>query len=260
MPLVDASDSRVFHDNYILGTGIWGGAFPNWRQVKLHYHRHVMLPVCDARAGNLVTALGLTAADSLLLVGAGFGWLAERLKRRVPGLTVVCTDTSPWVHAEKHNVETAEIDAIVRAAGLLPGTGKYKTAMTVLDDRGPRAREVVEDLDVLKAPVRRTLVRKYGPFTWALTETLLLWLTDAEALELDRAMHAVAPKVVHMVTPFFAGFDDDPPEPNPWNWKHLEGDATTRASLEALEWYSTTSWKTLLPDSTIVSTGRLRTA
>jgi len=254
--IANSAEAREYHDNHILGTGIYGGAYPNWQEVRLNFHRAGMMSVCDARARDLIDGLGFTVKDTVLIVGAGFGWLAECLKIRLPGIMTVCTDISPWIHFAKNETETAEIDAAVRAAGILPGTEAYDAAMTALDDGGTRARETVENVDILDTVARKGLLNKYGPFTWAITEQVLPWLTDTEAVALDDAMHAVIPnRVAHLTSLFMDDFENEPPEPNPWNWKHLTGKASTRSDLETLSWYGATSWKSLLPRSTIVGVG-----
>ncbi|MFQ6016766.1 MAG: hypothetical protein ACE5KF_01095 [Kiloniellaceae bacterium] len=231
MPLVDISDPAVFHGAHDIGTGIREGPPGGRKEVRLKYHRAVMLPVCATRARRLTSALGLTAADAVALVGAGFGWLAECLEQEVPGITVVSLDTSAWVHAVKASPETSEIDAAVRDAGIVPAMSRYADVMAALDDGGPRARVAIENEDVSTDAARARLRRLHGAFTWAVTEQVLPWLTDAEAIALDAAMHKLASKVAHQLTPLMDGH-----EPGR-NWKTLA------------------DWKALLPDSAIIGVG-----
>ncbi len=273
MPIVDANDPTANDGQYNVSTGIWLIRGQVWREtdpdfmsvmsrfderkeVRLGYGRAMMLGFCENRAKILVAGLGLTASDRVLLVGAGFGWLAECLEDQVPGLSVVSLDTSTWVQATKDQPETSEIEAAVQAAGILPMMSRYAEIVASLDDGGPKARVPIGAEDVLRGNDRAKLKQAHGSFTWAITEVVFTWLDDAECVAMDAAMHKVASKVAHMVQPYATKFDDSI-EPEPvWNWKHLEATGQgVRQQLLDQPWYTVSNWKALLPGSTFVGVG-----
>ena len=107
------------------------------RALELNAARH--------RAGVLVAALGLTAADRLAIVGAGFGWLQEALEERLPGIVCVSVETSPWIQSVKDQTETAELGALIQAAGILTVEVGYAAATARLTDGGNTARRDLSD-------------------------------------------------------------------------------------------------------------------
>ncbi len=265
MPLVDVGDSAIFHDAHDIGTSIWlikgqvqmpGDPFlyskaHERKEVRLQYHRAVMLAVCAERAKGLVGALGLTSSDIVALVGAGFGWLSEALAQESLGITTVNIDTSSWLHSVKDESETAEIENAVQAAGILPDMAGYSEVVSALDDGGLRARTLIENADVSSAATRARLKRAYGNFTWAITENVLGWLTDAEAQDLDAAMHKLAPNVAHQLESYGNAFQGV--EPPLWNWKHFRpSESDVKQELLDQSWYTVSDWKTLLPNSIFV--------
>lgn len=273
MPLVDANDPTSNDGQYSAETGIWLIKGQVWRdtdpgfmqvmskfherkEVRLGYGRAMMLGFCESRAKLLISGLGLTASDRVLLVGSAFGWLAECLEDQVPGLSMVSLDTSTWVQATKDQTETAEIEAAVQAAGILPVMGRYAEIVSSLDDGGPRARVPIGSKNVLRANDRAKLKQAHGSFTWAITETMFSWLDDAECIEMDAAMHKMATNVAHMVHPYNHKHDGSV-EPEPvWNHKHLEATGQgVRQQLLDQPWYTRASWKGLLPDSTFLGVG-----
>jgi hypothetical protein len=273
MPIVDANDPTANDGQYNVATGIWLIKGQVWREsdpgfmsvmsrfderkeVRLGYGRPMMLGFCENRARLLVAGLELAASDRVLLVGSGFGWLAECLEKQVPGLSVVSLDTSTWVQATKGQTETADIEAAVQAAGILPIMSRYAEVVAALDDGGPKARVTIGSQDVLRASDRAKLKQAHGNFSWAITETMFTWLDDAECVAMDAAMHKLATNVAHMVQPYSAKFDGKV-EPEPvWNWKYLEATGQgVRQQLLDQPWYTTSNWKGLLPNSTFLGVG-----
>ncbi len=249
MPIIDGSIADHFHDNHNLSTGFHG---PD-RAVRLRYHRHVMLKMADGRCQHIIRSLGLTASDKVCIVGGGYGWLRECLEARLPGIVVATTDTSTWVNAEQANDETAELEAALVAAGLVLGTPEYSRILSEIDG-GSRSKVTIENTRIDTEASRDDLTTRYGDFTWAITEEVISWLTDAECVALDDDMQQMATDVAHLTTPFkrkMLGRIEPPPV---WNWKYLGGDETrpmNRAQLNA-PWYTTRIWKTLLPGATIL--------
>ncbi len=273
MPIVDANDPFINDGQYNVGTGIWLIKGQVWREtdpgfmqvmsrfderkeVRLGYGRAMMLGFCENRAKILINGLGLTSGNRVLIVGSGFGWLAECLEDQVPGLSTVSLDTSTWVQSTKDQSETEQIEAAIQAAGILPIMSRYGDIVSSLADGGPRARVPIGAENVLRANDRAALKQANGTFTWAITETMFTWLDDAECVAMDAAMHKVAAKVAHMVQPYSSKFDGKI-EPDPvWNWKHLEATGQgVRQQLLDQPWYTSDNWKALLPDSMFVGVG-----
>jgi len=224
-------DSQTFSDAYDIGTGIWN---PDTKQeVRLGYSRAVILPMCRDHARKFMSVLRLTSNDSVLVVGAGFGWTGECLAQEVPGIAVVNTDNSPWVHSVKGDPETQDIEAAIAATGFEKADPRYAKALAQLDDGLPRSRMTIENEDSL-TKASRTRLLSAGSYTHAVTEDVMPWLSDAEAVTLDAAMHLMGATVTHMITPLIDLTRQDPTS----NWKSL------------------IDWKRLLPNSNITGTNR----
>ncbi len=235
MPLVDISDKAIFHRQNDIGTGIYlikGQIYipgdkaiyskaSERKEVRLQLHRKVCMAFRRGWAEKLVAALGLKSGDVVALIGATFGWTAEEIEKLVPGITVVCVDTSSWVASAKGETELAEIEAVLADVGILPVMSRYGEVMARLHDGGMRARRAIENEDIATGKGRANLKNKYGNFTHAVTDNVLPWLTDAEAVDLDAAMHKLAPNVAHQVSVYDHRYDDKPEPFQVLNWKHL---------------------------------------
>ncbi len=275
MPLVDVSDKAVFHRQNDIGTKIWliehptSGVRAVWVQgriaqqfsttadkrweVRLQLHRHGTMAFRRGWAEKLVPALGLKSTDVVAHIGATFGWTAEEINKLVPGITVACIDTSAWVHLAKGETETAEIEAAVQAVGILPVMTVYAEVMDFLDDGGTRARRVIENEDVATGKGRTNLKSKYGNFTWAVTDNVLPWLTDAEAVDLDAAMHKLAPNVAHQVSPYDHRYDGKLEPFQVLNWKHFSStNDGVKQELTDQAWYTTNNWQDLLDANSVL--------
>lgn len=282
MPLVDLTNDSAFRAYYDKGTNIYALKHPTtgeravWIQgqgtqpfhttadkrweVRVHYVRALEIQCARHRAGVLIARLGLTAADRLAIVGAGFGWLQEALEERLSGIECVSVETSPWIQSVKDQTETAELDALIQAAGILPVEAGYGQAMARLNDGGLKARRDLVDEDVTsgqgRSKIKAKVKAKGNPnvFTWAVTEHALEWLTDAEAVDVDAGMHALVPQVCHMIREY------DPrqasiTEPGTLsNWKWLSADnAGVKQELLDQAWYTADNWQDLLSaDSVLV--------
>ena len=282
MPLVDLTNNSAFEAYYNKGTNIWllehpvTGERAVWIQgqgpqpfhtkahlrweVRVHYVRALELNAARHRASVLIPAIGLTAADRVAIIGAGFGWLQEALEEALPGIECVSVETSSWIQSAKDQTETAELDALIQAAGILPVETGYGAAMARLNDGGNKARRTLVDEDVTSAQGRNKIKGKVktkgggDAFTWAVTEHALEWLTDAEAQDVDAGMHALAPNVCHLLREY------DPrqasiTEPGTLsNWKWLSStNEGVKQELTDLAWYTVDNWQDLLNvDSVLV--------
>lgn len=281
MPLVDLSTKDVFEAYYNKGTNIWLLEHPDtgvravWIQgqgdqpfhtthdkrweVRVHYIRELELNAARHRASVLIPAINLTAADKICIVGAGFGWLQEALEEALPGIECVSVDTSPYVHGAKDQTETAELDTLIQAAGILPVEAGYTAAMNRLNDNGNKARRAIHNEDLTNGGARQRVKQllSSGDFTWAISEHVFEWLTDAEAVLLDDGGRKLVPNICHMLREY----DPDQAthtEPGTLsNWKWLtQASAISNGGVkqELLDqaWYTVDNWETLLPNATLV--------
>lgn len=206
---------------------------PNTRgPVILNYHRAVILPGLRSRVAGLTTALGWIApGPALVIVGAGFGWLAELLETESGFTRVVALDPSIYIQTNKAGTEEADINAGILAVGLSPTSGEGLTLKGTLYDGAARtrsARGVLNELLDTNQSRNRVRTALGAVPEVVLTESVLESLTDAECQTLSTRAHAFSASVqlVHLV------ITDPPP---PFNAKTLA------------------QWKALLPGDLFVS-------
>ncbi len=275
MPLVDLSNNSAFEAYYDKGTNIWLIEHPEtgvravWIQgqipqqfattadkrweVRVHYVRALELNAARHRAGVLVKAIGLTALDRVAIVGAGFGWLQEALEEALPGIECVSVETSSWIQSVKDQTETAELDVLIQKAGILPVEVGYDDAMARLNDGGLKARRELTNEDVTTGQGRSKIKAKVKakgvpmPFTWAVSEHTLEWLDDAEAVDVDAGMHALAPNVCHLLREYDPGQAKltEPGTLSNWKWLSSTNEGV-KQELTDLAWYTVDNWQDLL--------------
>ena len=120
----------------------------------------------------LKNALGIQPGESILIIGAGFGWRVEDLVTL--GLGPICaTDTSAWI---QENVQTEAN----------PGIIIYNLDINDAIDR-----------DAIKAVLNLGASDK---FKWGITEDVLPCLTDQECIEMSNNMRTICESVVHYVS------------------------------------------------------------
>lgn len=222
MPIIDASDPACWN----LKEDIYASYWMTFIQgVPVSYCRAGFFRPQSFVAQRLIDVLKLTAASRVAIIGAGYGWTAEHLTSTLPGIIVVCTDTSTYLQANKNQPET---DYLL-SCGLTP------EQVAACDDGGPRCRVQLLDADVLTESGRPQI----GVCDWLISENILPWLSDGEAQALDAAMSTLG-KTAHYVTPLIPQSPTAPPEKAPvWNWKSVE------------------DWKALMPNSTIIPSNGL---
>ena len=144
-------DKAAFINNYrrdteqrIMGPG---------QMVKytVHYQRAVKRSDATVVATRLTNALGMTGSESILIVGAGFGFLKEALVDDL-GWTgnVVCIDNGAYVQAEKGLTEEADVREIWQTyryqyldwafkndPTLIPGSAGRTVESVTFDDPSP---------------------------------------------------------------------------------------------------------------------------
>ena len=262
MPLVDASDPAVYHLNHVSEANrLWYNHTLNTSipvgepQLLVGYIRFARLFTARNHAKGLVVGLPIKDGDSIILSGAGFGWLEEEMRKLLPASTFVSYDNGGWVNSVKATDETVEVDALLDTAGIVdPGKRSDWHSRMVT---GPRAVVTVADEDGGTNPSRNRIKGRLGlqgnrNADWFISEQVLAWLDDAECQSLSASAHRMADNVVHLTSVFLASKASEQ-EQNPWNWKHQDSLDPTTALLESQPWYTTTSWKALLPEDVIVA-------
>jgi len=209
MPFKDFNTKTAFDEAYSIRAERLVGGHPATRpEVRLGYTRLTMAPFCAARAEAIPRLLQWTPpGPSVLWIGSGFAWTVEYLE--AAGYDrIVALDTSAWVHEQKARDESADVDPAIAAVGLDPTIGEGAALRAKLMDGGPRVRtrRGVLDEDLTTHPSRGRVRQALGlagnqRAEWAVTESIMENLTDAEAIEVSTRLHVVATAVVHLVPP-----------------------------------------------------------
>jgi hypothetical protein len=156
--------------------------------VYVHFDRAVKDRITGNIAGILVRALNLQPGQSIGIIGAGFGWVAEDLFAR--GLSpIVAVDTSAWIQSNK--TQHATVTILNEDGGSNASRGRIRQALGLTGNN--RA-------------------------TWCISEDVLPILSDAEAQTLDSNMRLVGTSVAHLVSELIPGGDQD----SRLNWKTKE--------------------------------------
>ena len=241
MPLKDWSLPQTWDEAYSIGAEGDMGHPSNRREVKLGYHRAVMLPYCRKRAAGIARALTWTPpGPTIVIIGAGFGWTAECLEAL--GLTRVgALDISQYIQANKSGTEEVEVSARIAAVGLDPTQGPGFFLKNRFVDGGSRARAsrgVWNEngaTDNSRIRIRQALgLSASDMIIWGLSESVLESLTDVEAQEVSSIAHQYCENVAHYVVTLREGNQPG------YNWKSLK------------------EWKTLLPTDTFIEAGTFR--
>ncbi len=262
MPLVDASDSLTYHFNYATeANNLWYGrtlGIPipqDAQKLVVNYMRFARLVRARVYARKLVEVLNLTDGMTIALPGAGFGWLEEEMQKLLPTAKFASFDDGVWVQSVKDQDETDQLNLNLDWYEITDPTLRATWHTRLID--GPRARLVVDNESLKTKQSEKAITDKLelsgnAKADWSISEEVLPWLDDAECLDFSIAQHKIATNVAHLHTPFLPSRGSEQ-EKNPWNWKHQDSLAPTTALLEALPWYTTTSWKDLLPDDLIIA-------
>lgn len=253
MPFKTYNTKADYDSEYNVGAeGKWG--HPGTRQeIRLHYSRIWMMPTIQARAQGIATAMGWVAPGPVLVVvGAGFAWLAEAFEGL--GFTrVVGIDVSPYIQTDKTASVETDLDAAITAVGLNPasGEGLERKQMIMAEYNvtpGPKTRASRGCLNQTGSTQQsRNAVRSALGLSgntqpdWLLTENVIERMTDAEVIADSTSLKAWVPNLAHYVQPVDinhpAGLDANG---NDWNAKTLE------------------QWKALLPLDTFIEQGTFR--
>jgi len=186
------------------------GRYPEYKSqgfpdIAVGYTRFTLEKITDQYVSQYQNII--PAGSKVLIIGAGFGWSAEKLNDL--GYTAVALDTSPYVQAEKDNTDEAEWDA------LLQGTGKAALVKSIVNPR-KRSRDGVRNDDISRKPSRNSLKSD-----WVITEEMISILPDADLTKLLPYADDIAPNCLHLTSVGGSG---------PYNWKTKE---EWRAFLDA---------------------------
>ena len=127
MPVVDPTkanfDKSYTNNASAMWYGLNGGTPPvGEKPVWLNYNRFPKIRDSVTTAQILIDKLGLTASHSIAAIGAGFGWVSEKIAEQLPGISIVAVDTSPYIHGAKDTDETDDINAALDVAGITDPT------------------------------------------------------------------------------------------------------------------------------------------
>lgn len=152
MPLFDFNTSVYYNTCY----RAFGG-----------YSRANRISIINDNSDMLKNYLGIQPGDTVILIGCGFGWIAEEWTNS--GLGPICpVDTSLWIHSN-----TATESAIPIYNFDLNTQAGRDSALSTLG-LGPNDKA-----------------------TWAITEDMIACLSDSENLELAANLRLIANNVAH---------------------------------------------------------------
>jgi len=190
-----------FDEAYSLRVERYMGGHPNTRpEVRLHYHRSVMVPILQDRWDKLIPEiLSIQKSDTVVIAGAGFGWGIEILQR-MTGATVIGVDTSDWIARVKYTSEEVEIDACISKVGLDPNTGRGLEIKKKHFVPGPRCKTQILKEDLATAEGRKNLLRAVGRApNWIITEDFIQTFSEREAKVFDAKLrHVEGAKIIHL--------------------------------------------------------------
>lgn len=163
MPLVDSNLAATWDSLY-------GAQQIGESGEYVHYDRRIRDRITGGLAAKLIAALNLQPGQSIGIIGAAFGWVAEDLF--AAGLSpIVAVDTSAWIQANKTQHAT----------------------VTILNEDGTT--------NASRGRIRQALgLTGNNRATWAISEDVLPVLSDAEAQTLDSNMRLIATNVAHLVS------------------------------------------------------------
>lgn len=227
MPAVDPTKAN-FDKAYVFDASGWwyainGGSSPGGEpSVYLNYNRFVKIGDSATTAAVLASILNIQGTESIGMIGAGYGWVGEKMLEMFPNLEIVCVDTSPWIQGNKATTEEQDVIDALDAAGITDPT-RRQFWIDNLSDGGTRARIDIWDYDLTHAGDRNKLLSRISgsSFDHLITLDVLPWATDNEMVILSSEMHKLTSNVWHWVTPFMAD-QQNQPEPSPvYNWHTL---------------------------------------
>jgi len=238
MPRVDYNTKQAFDSAYDVDVEWDTGRPQNRKGVRLKYSRAVLLPLIETRALKLLEIFNWPSTIKLLIVGGGFGWLAEVLEEHFNFNNIAVTDTSNYVHSSKNVSEDEDIFEAIRGTGLDPNYGEGSIIKSRILGKargeGVRTRHSKGVLnESLKNNGSRARVKNQlgGNPDVILTEEVITCLEDSETINLSQDLHFLCDTIIHLTTELLPNNLQD----LSYNWKTLD------------------DWKQLLPNDTLLS-------
>ena len=193
-------DSATFwHDQYDVGSGIWVGESGDWQELRWNYHRRWAVISWNSYTDALLAALGWLPNDNMVVVGAGFGFLEEHLRDHDGFTALVSVDDSVWIQAAKDTTEDADMDAQIAFVGINPLALEGRELKEQLTDGGTRARLPILNENLMTKDSRTAIRQQFtGQIDTVFTDFMILWLTDAEAIELSAELNQTGAIVQHV--------------------------------------------------------------
>lgn len=183
MPLQDWDDPQVWANAY----KVKKASNPNeWAD---GYVRDSSLyTAAPAKANRIINALGIQSTDTVGMIGAGYGWIANQIAIQT-GCVVAAVDTSSIIQAGK----AANADIEILNADVSAGNGR--------------------------AAVKQALgITGNNKASYMITEELITLLDDTECTQLSSFLNDLANQVVHYTSEIRPNNPQDPD----YNWKTLE--------------------------------------
>lgn len=250
MPIVDATRTDVWR-----GSDLWRTQVG---KVPLEgYRRCVVYPsIAKSAAERLARYLTIPDTSHVLMIGAGFNWVAEHLAALKPNATFVSTETSQFFVDMANETDGEYIEAAMLATRQerFDRTGKYAsdeaelnpatpqgqaTKQKILDmigGDGPQMRRATLRQDIMlqrdRGAVLRGLPQGKSAFDIVVAEDVFPWLLDNEAVALTSAMRSCGSQCVQFLS---------------------EPSASATQSFPNYNWKSAEDWKSLTGSDLIVS-------
>lgn len=187
---------------YSIRVRVWDETLKGYKRspIRLNYHRAVMQEMVQAHWDKIVPLLGLTAADRVVVVGAGYGWGVERLVT-LTGCLAIGLDIAPYVSSSKGLTEEDEINAAIIAAGYSPTSGHGLEVKNAVFTAEPKAKQVILAEDMMSAESRNEVRKALGGQlpTWIITEDMLSDFNDTQLLQWKLEADKLGVPICHLL-------------------------------------------------------------
>jgi hypothetical protein len=200
-----------FHVLWDMGTGI----FSETAEVRLSYHRPVMLPYTASYATRLIPVIGVQSTSRVLVIGGGFGFLAEILLGQPYGLAadrVATQDTSTYASGARSETEEADINALLVGVGIDISSDFGKEAKGGLYDGGVRCRVRFTDSRLENQSAANSVKSMFpsSAIDFVITDDgFLNYHNDAEIAEIFASLDRLgAVEVWHLIYPNWGNAKD----------------------------------------------------
>lgn len=173
-----------------------------YTEIRLHYHpANVPILGFDGRLDKILAKYPLVATDSVLVFGAGFGWLCEKIIERI-GCLCIGIDTSEYIHLNKDLSPDDELQESIEAAGLGITDGALgQEIWEKFKQMAPRTTAILLQEDLLSQPsmnaVKKALENKWP--THIITEEVWQLLSDTEKTDLQAAFDSIGATIIHVI-------------------------------------------------------------